>query len=88
MRLPQNASSGRTTVEYEKRYVLHAEAPVYYPAPDGATYTNSATCKHDHPDTDKGREATEECAARLARIIGSGRLPDWATLTYPLPRED
>jgi hypothetical protein len=84
MNLPTGTSSGRTNVEYEKVYVLHATAPVYYPAPNGATYCNTATCTHKHSDTDAGRIATEECAARLARIIATGRLPLWATLSNPI----
>lgn len=88
MRLPAGTTSGRgLEVEYEKVFVLHATVNVYHPAPDGASYTNTATCTHRHPDTEKGRADTEGCAASLRRIIDSGRLPKWATLTYPLPEE-
>lgn len=83
--LPAGTTSGRTNIEFEKVYVLHATAPAYYPAPDGGSYYNTATCIHAHPDTQKGKEAAEECAERLARIIATGRLPKWATLAYPLP---
>lgn len=82
--LPAGTTSGRTNVETETVYVFHACAPVYYPAPGGGTYCNHATCTHNHQDTLAGHEAAEECAARLARIIESGRLPSWATLSNPL----
>ena len=84
MRLPENTTSGQTRVEYVPVLVLHATAPVYHPAPEGGSYCNTATCTHDHPDTPTGRRVAEECAARLARIIESGRLPEWATLAYPV----
>lgn len=29
----------------------------------------------------------EACAASLQRIINSGRLPKWATLTYPVKEQ-
>lgn len=86
-KLPEGTTSGMTTTDWERRYVLHATAPVYYPAPDGASYCNNATCTHDHPDTEAGLEQTKQCAERLARIIRSGRLPVWAKLQYPLPTE-
>lgn len=85
MRLPENTTTGFTKVEAEKRYVHHASAPVYYPAPGGGVYCNAAVCTHDHPDTNEGYTAAEECAERLARIIAQGRLPKWATLVSPLP---
>lgn len=84
-KLPHDVSSSTYSARFETetRYVYHASAGVYYPAPDGATYTNSATCTHDHLDW---RDA-EDCAQRLVRIINSGRVPKWATLTYPIPAE-
>lgn len=82
--LPTGTSSGRTTVEEEKVFFLHGSAPVYYPAPGGGTYCNSATCTHRHPDTLAGRHDAEACGARLARIIETGRLPRWATLSNPI----
>ena len=84
MRLPENTTSGSTRVVTETVFVYHGSAPVYYPAPGGATYCNTATCTHKHPDTTEGARAAEACSDRLARIIESGRLPDWATLSNPL----
>lgn len=82
--LPTGTTSGRTSVEEEKVFFLHGSAPVYYPAPGGATFCNNATCTHRHPDTNAGRDDAEQCGARLARIIASGRLPRWATLSNPI----
>ena len=86
MILPTGTTSGRTSVESEVVYVLHGSAPVYFPAPEGGQYCNTATCTHTHPDTREGKEAAVECSERLARIIASGRLPKWASLAQPLPR--
>lgn len=84
MQLPANTTSGRNQTQYEKIFVLHGSAPVYYPAPGGGTYCNHATCTHNHPDSEAGRNAARECGERLARIIESGRLPKWATLSNPI----
>lgn len=86
LELPAGATTGAgaSPIEVETIYVLHASAPVYYPAPDGATYCNQATCTHAHPDTPAGREAAEACGESLRRIIRSGRLPKWATLASPI----
>lgn len=89
MNLPANTTSSTfTQVDTETRHVYHATAPVYYPAPGGATYVNSATCTHDHPDTREGWQAAQECATRLARIIQRDkRIPKWATLALPIPTD-
>lgn len=84
MRLPAGTQSGSSTTHVETVYYLHAEVNVYYPAPGGGSYCNYAVCEHRHPDTREGVEQMEECAARLQRIIDSGRLPKWATLTHPV----
>lgn len=82
--LPTGTTSGMTQRQTETRYVFHGWAPVYYPAPNGGSYCNGATCTHDHPDTEKGIRESEECAERLARIIATGRLPQWAKLDAPI----
>ena len=84
--LPAGTTSGSygTRPTPETRTVYHGSAPVYYPAPGGGSFCNTATCTHDHPDTTEGYAAAEECSARLARIIESGRLPKWATLAMPI----
>lgn len=87
MKLPTNTTSGMTNVEVEKVFYLHGSAPVYYPAPGGGTYCNSARCTHRHPDTREGSEAARQCSDKLARIISSGRLPAWAELTAPIPSD-
>lgn len=88
MKLPRTVmASGYHQTQWERRYVLHAEVPFYIPAPGGGQFCNTAVCTHDHPDTEEGVVITRECAARLARIINSGRLPDWAKAVNPLPTE-
>lgn len=78
--LPAGTTSGTTRVESEVVYIYHGTAPVYYPAPGGGTYCNTATCVHDH-ETPAPAEA---CSETLARVIASGRLPKWATLSNPI----
>jgi len=80
MRLPSGTTSGRIDPQTEMVPVFHGGAPVYYPAPGGGSYCNFATCTHDH----KTPGQAEECSERLARIIFTGRLPQWATLSNPI----
>jgi len=85
MNLPAGTTTGRTSIEYKPVYILHAEAPVYYPAEDGlGSYCNTAVCTHQHPDTAQGKASADRCAARLARMIAKGTLPAWARLTNPI----
>lgn len=60
---------------------FHAQVPVYTPAPEGASYTFTATCTHMHPDADGLVDELDTCRERLRRIIQQDkRLPKWAKL--------
>ncbi len=84
MKLPENTTSSQSYYEVEIVRYYHATVPVYYPAPDGGSYCNTATCTHRHADKVGGFAEITECGERLAGIIATGRLPKWATLSDPI----
>lgn len=57
-----------------------ATVDVYLPGPEGSSYCHTATCTHNHGGKDVIDEL-DDCRARLARIIQSGRVPSWAKLS-------